>query len=155
MLARSTKSLLLKKIIEDFNQFTFQQGDSFAWQSRTNTIVYSNGGNFFPLLLHEIAHALLGHKAYGLDIDLLNKENAAWQHALQVLAPVYSLEIDESFIELCLDDYRAWLYKRSLCPACGQTGLQIKKNVYSCINCGGAWKTNDARQCGLRRVRLT
>ena len=155
MPVHSIKPSLLKKIVSDFAHFTFQQGDGFEWQPATKIIVYENTENTLPLLLHEISHAVLSHETYSLDTDLLHKENAAWQYALCVLSPIYGIKVGQELVEECLDDYRTWLYKRSLCPACGQTGLQTKKKAYACINCGCSWKVNDARRCALRRFKVT
>ncbi len=138
-----------------FGQYTFVMGDSFKWSPANQTISSPNPVEQADLwdLLHEIAHGELKHAGYSLDVELVAHEAAAWEYALKVLAPQFSIIIDSAHVEDSLDTYREWLYKRSLCPDCSQTGLQTK-NTYSCINCRCLWRANEARICGLRRIRL-
>jgi hypothetical protein len=148
---------LLKQLQQDFPQYAFLEGVNFSWSPSAGTITYiqnratPHGG---ASLLHELAHAELKHIGYTLDVALLRRESAAWHYAITILAPRYRLQIDQDFAEQCLDGYREWLYKRSTCPRCGQTGLQSPKKTYSCLNCRSSWRVNDARQCALRRIRL-
>lgn len=145
---------LLKQLSTSFPLYTYQIGDVFKWSPSKKQITYTpNSPNGAWLLLHELGHAQLNHQEYTFDIDLLKLESAAWEQAT-LTAPGLDITIDQDFIQDCLDDYRAWLHQRSLCPRCNQTGLQTKKNTYSCINCRYSWLVNDARQCGLKRTRL-
>jgi hypothetical protein len=73
----------------------------------------------------------------------------------RTLAPRYRVAYDDNLIEDALDTYREWLHARSLCPTCGLTGLQTKTSTYVCMNCRCSWRPNDARQCALRRYKLT
>lgn len=143
-----------EKIKADFPVYRFQQGD-FRWSPEITTIFHQPPTSLESLwsLLHEIAHGELKHLTYYLDIELIAQEAKAWQYAKTVLAGRYGLEVDENYIEDHLDTYRAWIHQRSTCPECEQNGLQTK-NTYSCLNCGCRWQANEARLCGLRRVRL-
>ncbi len=105
--------------------------------------------------LHELAHAVLGHTGYRLDIELLRREREAWDAVRTTFAPHYEVPYDVDLIEDSLDTYRDWLHARALCPTCNLTGIQTKTNTYSCINCRCSWRPNDARQCALRRYKLT
>ncbi|MFS8119508.1 MAG: ImmA/IrrE family metallo-endopeptidase, partial [Microcoleus sp.] len=96
--------------------------------------------------MHEIAHALLDHRQFKTDIELVTKEAEAWEYAATNLAPRYEQKIPSHYIEKQLNTYRDWLHLRSLCPTCGQTGIQTQANRYSCINCNGSWSVNDARR---------
>lgn len=151
-----TNAKLVKRLSVDFPEFKFMQGEDFKWSSISQTIYYKNSDDeeFQGLLLHELSHALLGHFSYKLDIDLLKQESGAWDYAATTLAPRYTKPIDEAYLDDCLETYRDWLYKRSLCPSCGSTGLQTKTNTYSCVNCRCLWHVNDARQCNLRRLKI-
>ena len=146
---------LTKQIIADFSAYTFARGDTFRWSPEAATIFYPTLGHPEDIwsLLHEIAHGELRHATYTLDIELVQHESDAWAYAAQVLAAKYSLTINDNYIQDHLDTYRQWLHNRSTCPTCGQNGLQTK-NTYSCINCRCLWRTNEARLCALRRIRL-
>lgn len=145
---------LIHKITSDY-PYAFIQGGDFRW-SPDEAVVY------FPALetdedvwslLHEIAHAELRHHNYTSDIQLIQHEAHAWDHALTVVASRYNITIDQDYIEDHMDTYRLWLHERSTCPTCGQNGIQTK-NTYSCLNCRCVWRTNEARLCALRRVKL-
>ena len=145
---------LLKQLRKNFSNYTYHSGETFKWAPEQTQVTFEQNHPMGAwLLLHELGHAELNHKEYAFDIDLLKLESAAWQQATTIASPL-GIVIDPDFIQDCLDDYRTWLHQRSSCPQCNQTGLQTKKNTYSCINCRYSWLVNDARQCGLRRTRL-
>lgn len=136
------------RLREDFKQFTFKLDEICRWSPSENTIFYSDDD---VDTLHELGHALCSHQKFGQDIELLHIERDAWEKALEI-APRYGIEIDEDTIENAMDGYRDWLHQRSLCPNCGQNGVQDRENGhYYCVNCFNKWNSNDARQCGLQR----
>lgn len=147
-------SLPVSKVIADYPQFAFVRGEVFKWSPSANTIYHTGLTDETDAwsLLHELGHALLGHNTYISDVALLQYEALAWERA-QELAKHYGCIINIDYIEDHLDTYRSWLHERSTCPTCGQNGIQTK-NTYSCINCRCVWRANEARICGLRRVRL-
>ncbi len=86
-------------------------------------------------LLHEIGHALLRHRDYRTDPERLKMERAAWDKAWE-LCNKYSIEYDEEFVEVELDTYRDWLYRRSRCPECGGVRYQdAHTGQYICPVC--------------------
>lgn len=132
-------------------RLTFTQGETFSWSHTACVITYNpHAPNAASYLLHEYGHALLGHQDYVLDIDLLHMERSAWDKAIEVAA-LYQLAIDEVVVEDAMDSYRDWLHYRSLCPACGATGIQTTPRHYYCLACEHKWAVNDARTCQLRR----
>jgi hypothetical protein len=133
---------------------SFVSGEAASWSPQKQQVTFINTESKGAIwtTLHETGHALLGHSTYHSDIDLLNKETAAWQEA-HTLALSLGVKIDEDHIQQCLDTYRDWLHKRSTCPHCGNTGLQSSKRLYSCLNCQGCWTITDDRFC--RPYRLT
>jgi len=140
---------LAKKLCEDFPQFSYKAADICRWSPDEQTIYYIEDNDC--QLLHELGHALLGHKDFIQDVEILHIERDAWEKALEI-APNYNVEITDEQIESAMDEYRDWLHARSLCPKCDQTGLQSRQTgQYKCLNCGKAWVANDARQCGLKR----
>jgi hypothetical protein len=145
----STASLITN-LKSDYPQFNFEVSSDYLWSPANHTIYYTSGGDSSGLLLHEISHGLLGHVDYLYDIDLIAMERAAWNKAVE-LSSNYKIEIDEDLIESNLDSYRDWLHARSSCPNCDATGLQVKKQVYSCPACSHTWRVNEARICALRR----
>jgi hypothetical protein len=135
------------------NTISFQAGDGFRWDPNRLCIFYDPTDNLAkPLLLHELGHALLGHAAYSYDVQLIELERAAWDKAL-ALAKSYGVTIPDAVVEDHLDTYRDWLHARSLCPQCGNTGIQAGGKEYSCMSCHGRWRVNEARTCGLKRYK--
>jgi len=139
---------LVAKLANDFPKFKFEKSNVAHWSPTDKTISYTDDS---AKLLHELGHALLDHTDFVQDIELIHLERDAWEKARE-LASKYEVEITDDMIETALDDYRDWLHARSLCPKCGQTGVQSRDSlVYSCLNCNARWTANDARNCGLKR----
>lgn len=148
---------LVEDVRKDFPDINFVVGDDFIWSAASNTITYQplKKPTDISAFLHELAHAKLKHINFGSDIELLSKEAEAWQYAQTYLAPRYNFAIVSDYIEDQLDSYRDWLHNRSLCPNCGQTGIQNATLAqYNCLNCDQKWRVNDARRCALRRFSL-
>src|SRR4051812_49086713 len=105
---------LINKLKAAYPGLQFTPGQQFFWSPETGEIFYkenAKGKTAVWSLLHESGHALLKHKSYQADFELLKLEVAAWQEARQ-LANKFAIEIDEDHIQDCLDTYRDWLYKR-------------------------------------------
>lgn len=133
------------------NPLNFTKGTTFGWDYSTHTVTYDpSRRKCDAYLLHEVGHAILGHRGYQNDTQLLEMERAAWDKARE-LADMYQIIIDDSDIEESLDTYRDWLHSRSLCPHCNSTGLQAASNHYRCAACQHEWRVNEARTCALRR----
>lgn len=147
-------NLLISALKQDFPTVSFVQGGAFRWLPKERTIYYGDAKDTSSLL-HEVAHADLGHDEYKLDIELIKMEREAWSHASAVLAPKYKIEIDQDQIDIMLDTYRNWLHNRSLCPSCEATGIQVGERQYTCLACTSSWRVNEARTCALRRYIAT
>jgi len=146
---------LIKNLRSKYTDIAFIQGDTAQWSSTKRQITYvadERTENVWALL-HELGHALLGHDSYASDVELLQKEAAAWAKARSV-ALAYELQIDPGHIEACLDTYRDWLHKRSTCPDCGAQGLQQSKSLYGCFNCRATWKVTEHRFCRPYRLKI-
>lgn len=132
-------------IITDFPQFTFVAGKGFMWSPHTKSIIYDarrkdfNNGKI--ALLHEIGHALLGHRLYKYDMELMRMEMDAWDMA-RTLAQRYGVPIDEEHIAHTIATYDAWLTKRATCPDCQNFSLQKGRDEYGCFACGSVWQVN-------------
>ena len=140
------------QVQRDNTQFRFTLGSNDHWDAH-GTVTYTPDTTDCALL-HELAHALLGHSGYHFDIDLLRLERKAWDHARRVLAPRYNVTITQDDSENALDTYRDWLHNRSLCPDCHLSGLQTSTRAYLCVACARTWRANPAKTCALRRYRL-
>jgi hypothetical protein len=148
-LVRSLKSNAASE--PQLRSLTLKKGELFSWNHAACVITYNpQAENAEAYLLHEFSHALLEHKEYAQDIELLKMERAAWDKAL-ILASTLNMEIDEDLIESALDTYRDWLHDRSTCPGCGAAGIETSKQQYGCITCHTTWRVNEARDCSLRR----
>lgn len=145
---------LIHRLKADYPQISFVLGDDFKWSRQNASITYTDTDDCL-YLLHELAHALLDHQEYQNDVELLAKEREAWDHVRSVLSGQYDTPFNEDLADQSLETYRMWLHDRSLCPKCGQTGLQTKTSTYQCLNCRCSWRPNDARRCALRRYTLS
>lgn len=137
-------NIQFQKITQEYSSLCFVLGQSFVWSSSTNTITYKNISTEQDLwaLIHEVAHAVLGHKNYASDYQLIMMEMEAWAEAKK-LARKYGTKIDEDHIQNCLDTYRDWLHNRSTCPTCQVVGGQADDQSYKCFNCHTSWRVPD------------
>lgn len=146
---------LVKTLRADYPNIKFTSGEHFKWSASEKTVYFNardDAGETF--LLHELAHALLNHDDFDLDIQLIRKEAEAWNLTITELSAKYGVDVNEKEAEMSLESYRHWLHQRSKCPDCGAHGLQSKNTHYKCIACGCSWRANDARICGLKRYRV-
>lgn len=142
----------LEQLEADFPQFSFKTAEEFWWSAATDTIYINTREEYHrEFALHELSHALLAHKGYERDIELLKLERDAWEYARTTLTAKYDTPIDEGIIQDNLDTYRHWLHARSTCAECDAIGLQIRDRLYRCISCSHEWRVNEARLCALRR----
>ena len=125
----------------------YTAADNYYWSPGENT-VYFKQGDFGVVglwtLLHETSHGLLGHKNYSSDFELVRLELEAWQKA-QELSEELEIKISDDHMQDCLDSYRDWQYKRSLCPKCELGGVQISGSTYRCIFCLESWQVSRER----------
>ena len=142
-------SRLVEKLHLAFPQFTFVAATRTCWSPETYHVYYNaerdKVANVWGLL-HELGHAVLGHRTYDTDMDLLQKEVAAWDKATTI-AKRFNVSVDENYAQDCLETYRCWLYKRSTCPACGAHGIQNQRQLYCCLNCKARWSVSTSRFC--------
>jgi hypothetical protein len=138
----------LSRLQARFPQLRFVAGKHFSWSPEAQEIVYDSkrsGKKAIWSLLHETGHALLDHKNYLADFELVRLEMAAWAKARE-LATDLQIKIDEDHIQDCLDTYRDWLYKRSICPHCHTKCLQQNDfKHYRCHNCHTVWRVTPSR----------
>ena len=157
MAATITLSSIVKQLTRDYPRYRFQTGDVFSWSYHSQTITYIDEESPAAIaqLLHETAHAILGHHHYTRDIDLIAIERQAWEVAIHQLAPHYNiiLTMADDVVQDALDTYRKWLHARSICPTCGAVGIETAKHHYHCLLCASNWRVNEARSCELRRYR--
>jgi len=143
---------LLQVLRTNYPDIDFVSGKAFCWSPATRQIVYRdqqkhNDTAASYSLLHELGHAQLAHQRYQLDFELLQLEVAAWEQA-RLLALDHDIVIDEDHIQNCLDTYRDWLYRRSICPTCTTKALQQDNaRFYRCFNCHATWKVAPSRFC--------
>jgi hypothetical protein len=152
----TTLDTLLARIAADYPDLQFIEAAHFAWHAGKKHVSYKKAGkntmHSMYSLLHELGHAILGHKDYTHDIELLQLEVAAWEQA-RGLASHYGLEIDEDYLQDCLDTYRDWLHLRATCPACFGRSLQNSERSYRCFNCQSEWTVTRSRLCRPYRLQ--
>ncbi|HET9850231.1 MAG TPA: ImmA/IrrE family metallo-endopeptidase [Candidatus Saccharimonadales bacterium] len=138
---------LIARLSQDYPQFKFRPGKSAHWSPRFKAIFYNQSGEAHQRhcgILHELAHAILGHASYGGDFELIKLESEAWVLAAK-LGKKYGIAISDDYIQNCLDTYRDWLHRRSTCPACGTHVLQKSTENYQCYNCQTSWHVTSGR----------
>ena len=137
---------LINKLQAEFPTLRFTAAKQFYWSPESGEIFYNaqaRGKQAVWSLLHETGHALLGHISYKADFELIRLEVAAWEQAQQLTQHLGLPSIDEDHIQDCLDTYRDWLYKRSICPNCTTKCLQQVDFVhYRCFNCHTTWRVS-------------
>jgi hypothetical protein len=150
-------SSVLKKLQDKLPNVEFEQGEYCVWSPLNNKIIYTKPKPGIAeqeavfALIHEVAHATLGHFNYHTDTQLLKLESEAWAKAID-LAQEMNIDIPEDHIQHCLDTYRDWGHKRSKCPTCGVISVQKANQTYHCFNCQTAWKVPVSPLCQLRRI---
>ncbi|HEY1646179.1 MAG TPA: hypothetical protein VGF75_07520 [Candidatus Saccharimonadales bacterium] len=146
---------LLNDLKETFPKLRFHEADRFYWSPHTKEIFYNQkakGRVDEWSLLHEVGHALLEHSHYDADFMLVRLEIEAWQKAKDI-AGIFGMSIDENHIQDCLDTYRDWLYKRSICPNCSNKSFQQSDfSHYRCFNCHKQWRVTTSRFCRTYRM---
>lgn len=146
---------LIKDLDKRFEWLNFQAGKQFCWSPKNSKVNYKKGASNPEAkwsLLHEVSHAILHHTHYNDDFDLLQLEVSAW-HQTHELAKQYNVEINEEYVQDCLDTYRDWLHMRSACPNCGQQSLQTTRKQYRCFNCRNSWQVSNSRLCRTYRFK--
>jgi len=172
-----------KVLTSRYPSISLMAGDTFYWSPVDKVVYYKHDNETDEgawALLHESGHALLDHTQYYSDIELVLMEVEAWEKAKEIVEkinfvrgarygvrkkpqspnslPLTShlspITIDEDHIQDCLDSYRDWLHKRSLCPDCHLSGVQITNNTYSCIFCQKKWRVSSKRFCRPYRKSL-
>ena len=149
---------LVKQIHQLVPGVQITPGKEFYWSPSVKLITYRSKALETPegvwALIHEAAHAKLGHQTYRTDYELLELEVAAW-HEAQAMASQLSIEIDPEHVQDCLDTYRDWLHQRSTCPTCSTVCLQLDTQTYRCHNCYTSWQVSASRFCRPYRLRQT
>jgi len=139
---------LLSKLQQQYPELRYTAGSQFCWSPESQEIIYvanAKGKKATWSLLHETGHALLQHAGYRADYELIRLEVAAWEKAREIGVSVDEV-IDEDHIQDCLDTYRDWLYKRSICPTCHTKCLQQNDyQHYRCFNCHTVWRVTASR----------
>lgn len=125
---------LLERLERDYKGFRFVDGKKFTFRPPKTIVVGPEEPNADLLLLHELGHAICGHKTFNMNVKRLKMEVEAWEKARE-LAKEYGVAVDEDFIEGELDTYRDWLHQKSRCPVCGLTRFETPDGVYHCPRC--------------------
>ena len=137
---------LIAAIKEDYPDFTIKQGSRFCWKP-PKTIIYEPETAYPPahfalLTLHELGHAVSGHKDYKTTVERLKIESEAWCAARRLFKNYQKRGIlpknwtfNEEFIEQELDTYRGWLHLKTTCKTCGLTMYQTKDGTFHCPRC--------------------
>ena len=125
---------LLERVREDYPELIFREGRRFSFRPPRTIVVGPAEPGDALLLLHEMGHALSGHRNFKTDAMRLKMEREAWEKARE-LASRYEVRFDDDYAERELDTYRDWLDSKSRCPRCKLTRYQTPDGVYHCPRC--------------------
>lgn len=125
---------LLETLKNTYVEFNFRPSKRFSFRPPKTIYFVQDDENFDSLILHELGHALLGHRDFKTDIERLKMERAAWEKGREV-AKNLKITLNEELIETELDSYRDWLHQRSKCYKCGLTRYQTPDGKYHCPKC--------------------
>ena len=128
------KAQFLDRLRVDFPDFCFKHSHKFAFRPPRTVTIGPEEPHDSLLLLHEVGHALCGHRDFGTDVQRLKMEREAWEKARE-LCNQYGVTYSEDLVESELDTYRDWLDKKSRCPECGLTRFQAPDGTYHCPRC--------------------
>ena len=124
----------IEKIAQKDPVLRFAVGPKYAFKPPRTVVLGMKEPRWELLLLHEMGHAISGHKTFRTDVERLKMEVQAWEKA-QELAKEYGVEFDEEMVQDELDTYRNWLHQKSRCPKCGLTRFQTPDSKYHCPRC--------------------
>lgn len=149
-----TLNELIDVLEHDFPGLSILLSEKSYWDPQNRTI-FINPSQLNPTwsLMHEIGHMKLNHTQYKFDVELVLLETQAWSESRKI-SPQYGINIDTEYIEDCLDSYRDWLHRRSLCPECGLNGIQDNSLAYNCLNCANKWRVGKSRFCRAYRMKI-
>lgn len=154
-MTNTTIATLLSQLKSDHPDFHYEPHEFSYWSPSDRTVYFNDSGTQQNMwtLLHETAHACCEHFDFRSDFHLIKLESEAWQKTLE-LCKQYTLPApSDDYIEDCIDTYRNWQYRRSLCTSCSKGGIQIKPDTYYCIDCRGEWKVTKQRFCRAYRKK--
>ena len=126
--------VLLDRLRKDFPEIRFRSGVKFLFRPPRTVVLGADEAHSELLLLHEVGHALCGHRTFTTDVRRLKMEREAWTKAKSLCAK-YGIVYDDEVVEHELDSYREWLDKKSRCPRCGLTRFQTPDGQYHCPRC--------------------
>lgn len=124
----------LESLKSTYPDFTFRPGRKFLFRPPKSIRYLESDENFRLLLLHELAHALLGHFTFSRSLERLEIERDAWEKTRK-LCEIHHVPFDESLAEAELDTYRDWVHQKTLCKTCGSTCLEVNSESLFCPFC--------------------
>ncbi len=123
---------LIERLRVDYPDIRFVSGKKYSFRPPRTIMIGPEESSL--LLLHELGHALCGHRDFKTNIQRVKLEREAWEKARE-LSSKYGIQFDDEFAENELDTYRDWVEKKSRCPVCGLTRFQSIDGNYHCPRC--------------------
>lgn len=155
---RVSQQTLLDQVKNTYIDLQFETADEFLYDAADEIIYYDpeslENHDGQVALLHEIAHAELGHFHFTSDLELFALETQAWNKTAS-LCEVYAVPLSENYLQSCLQTYATWLTQRATCPACDNFSTQENALTYRCFLCHTRWQVKTDAQSRIKRVRLS
>lgn len=129
----------LETLKSEFPNFSFKPGRKFLFRPKKSIFYLEDNENFRLLLLHELAHALLGHFSFETSLDRLKIERDAWDKTRSLCAD-FNVPFLEEVAEAELNSYRDWLHQKTLCKTCGLSCIEVDSESLFCPFCQKTYK---------------
>ena len=126
--------VLFDKVRQDHPGLRFRRGVKFLFRPPRTIVLGPEEPGDDLIFMHELGHALSGHRDFRTNIERMRCECEAWEKARE-LCGKYGVTFDEDFAETELESYRNWLDKKSRCPICGLTRFQTPDGAFHCPKC--------------------
>ncbi|MBR5389409.1 hypothetical protein IK146_02525 [Candidatus Saccharibacteria bacterium] len=136
----SEKNLaFLNMLQESYPDYVFKPGRKFLFRPPKSIYYLESDENFRLLILHELAHALLGHYTFDRSLERLQIERDAWAKTRE-LCQLHSIPYDDNLAETELNTYRDWVHQKTLCKRCGLSCLEVSSESLYCPFCQKFYK---------------
>lgn len=125
---------LLERVQKDYPKFKFLEGARFSFRPPKTIVVGPSEPDDELMLMHELGHAISGHRFFYTNVKRLKMEREAWE-AARGLCDKYAVVYDAEIVERELDTYRDWVDVKSRCPRCGLARFQTPDGEFHCPRC--------------------
>ena len=149
-------AIKIQQIKDQFLEYDFQEQSYYGFDSNKKKVYFIAKTDQEPenplLLIHELAHAELGHLDYQSDLELVLIEIKAWDKARAICQDI-EVEYDPRLRDACIQTYIDWYKLRGTCPNCDTLCIN-KHQKYNCYQCLTSWEVSSSLHPDPRKYNL-